>query len=277
MAVTTSPPSSRRVLLPPPPGRRWEAALAYWWLQYKRTWKGSVASRFLMPVMFLVSMGVVLGALVDDRTGGGVGGVPYVQFVAPGILAAQAMWLAMNESTYSVLGAIRWNMHYHAMLATPLRVGDVLVGHLAYVALSLTFGTVVFVGVGALFGAWPSPLVVLAVPLVVLTGMAFSVFCFAFTARVRENTELGFSLLFRFLETPLFLFSGTFFPLEQLPAVLRPVAWLTPLWHGVDGARSLALGAPDPQLLLLHVGYLVVVDAALLWWAWRAFHRRLVV
>jgi len=78
MAVTTSPPSSRRVLLPPPPGRRWEAALAYWWLQYKRTWKGSVASRFLMPVMFLVSMGVVLGALVDDRTGGGVGGSRWI-------------------------------------------------------------------------------------------------------------------------------------------------------------------------------------------------------
>jgi lipooligosaccharide transport system permease protein len=277
MAVTETPARSATVLRPPPPGRRWEAALAFWWLQYKRTWKGSVISRFLMPVMFLVSMGVVLGALVDDRTGGGIGGVPYVQFVAPGILAAQAMWLAMGESTYSVLGAIRWNMQYHAMLATPLRVGDVLVGHLAYVALSLTFGTVVFVGVGALFGAWASPLVVLAIPLVVLTGMAFSVFCFAFTAHVRDNTELGFSLLFRFLMTPLFLFSGTFFPLEQLPAVMRPVAWVTPLWHGVDGARSLALGSPDPQLLLLHVGYLVVLVAALFWWAWRSFHRRLVV
>lgn len=276
MATTTSSPGTRAVLAPPPPARRWEAALAFWWLQYKRTWKGSVISRFLMPVMFLVSMGVVLGALVDDRAGG-VGGVPYVQFVAPGILAAQAMWLAMGESTYSVLGAIRWNMQYHAMLATPLRVGDVLLGHLAYVALSITFGTVVFVGVGALFGAWASPAVILAIPLVVLTGMAFSLFCFAFSAQVRENTELGYSLLFRFLMTPLFLFSGTFFPLEQLPAVMRPVAWSTPLWHGVDGARSLALGAPDPQLLLIHVGYLVLVVTALFWWAWRAFHRRLVV
>jgi len=264
------------VLRPLPAGRRWQAAFRFWWAQYVRTWKGSVISRFLMPVMFLVSMGVVLGALVDERAGG-VGGVPYVQFVAPGILAAQAMWLAMGESTYTVLGAIRWNMQYHAMLATPLGVRDVLLGHLAYVGLSLTFGTAVFVAVGALFGAWASPLVVLAIPLVVLTGMTFSVFCFAFAAHVTENTELGFSLLFRFLMTPLFLFSGTFFPLEQMPAVLRPVAWLTPLWHGVDSARQLSLGQVEPGSLALHAAYLLVVIGLCGWWAWRAFHRRLVV
>jgi lipooligosaccharide transport system permease protein len=276
MTQTTVRTGGREILEPRPAQRRWEAAFGFWWRQYLRTWKGSVISRFLMPVMFLVSLGLVLGALVDDRAGG-VGGVPYVQFVAPGILAAQAMWLAMGESTYSVLGAIRWNMQYHAMLATPLRVGDVLLGHLAYVALSLTFGTVVFVGVGALFGAWASAMVVLSIPLVVLTGMTFSVFCFAFAAQVRENTELGFALLFRFLMTPLFLFSGTFFPLEQLPAFMRPVAWLTPLWHGVDGARSLALGEPDLAMLALHLGYLVLAVALCGWWAWRAFHRRLVV
>ncbi|WP_153393419.1 ABC transporter permease [Ornithinicoccus halotolerans] len=259
-----------------PPRQRWRPAFEFWWVQYLRTWKGSVISRFLMPVMFLVSMGLVLGDLVDERAGG-VEGLPYLQYVVPGILAAQAMWVAMGESTYSVYGAIRWNRQYHAMLAAPLTVRDVLLGHLAYVALSVTFGTVVFVGVGALFGSWSSPLVLLAVPFVVLTGMAFSVPCFAFAAQVKDNTDQGFALLFRFVMTPLFLFSGTFFPVSQLPGPLQAVAYATPLWHGVDASRMLATGRPDWAGLGLHGLYLLVVLTLALWWAWRAFHRRLVV
>jgi lipooligosaccharide transport system permease protein len=271
---TPSAGRADRTALAVPP--RWTAAFEFWWLQYLRTWKGSVISRFLMPLMFLVSMGLVLGDLVDERSGG-IDGVPYLQFVVPGFLAAQAMWLAMGESTYSVLGAIRWNMQYHAMLATPLGVADVLVGHLGYVALSVTFGTVVFVAVAALFGAWASWLVLLAIPVVVLTGMAFSVPCFAFAAHVRDNTDTGFALLFRFVMTPLFLFSGTFFPLEQLPALLRPIAWLTPLWHGVDASRDLATGQVDWVMIGVHTAYLLAVVGLAGWWAWRAFNRRLVV
>lgn len=264
------------VLAPETAGRRWLAAYAFWMVQYQRTWKGSVISRFLMPVMFLVAMGLMLGDLVDDRAGG-VGGVPYLQFVVPGILAAQAMWLAMGESTYTVLGAIKWNMQYHAMLATPLGVRDVLFGHLAYVAMSLTVSTTVFLAVSAVFGAWLSALVVLAVPIVVLTGMAFSVACFALAGQIRDGTETVFSLLFRMVMTPLFLFSGTFFPVEQMPALLRPLAYVTPLWHGVESARMLSLGEPDWGMLVLHTAYLLVVVALGTWWALRAFHRRLVV
>ncbi|MCE0485321.1 ABC transporter permease [Ornithinimicrobium sediminis] len=258
------------------PSARWAPAFEMWWLLYLRTWKGNLISRFLLPVLFLVSMGVVLGDLVDERTGG-VGGVPYLQFVVPGILAAQAMWSAMSESTYSVTGAIRWNMGYHAMLATPLGVGDVLLGHLLYVTVSVSMATVVFVLVGALFGAWVSWWVVAAVPVVVLTGMAFSVPCFALSAMLRDNVELGYTVLFRFVMTPLFLFSGTFFPVDQLPAVLQPVAWVTPLWHGVEVSRDLALGAPDWGAVALHTAYLVLLVMLSSVWALRAFRRRLVV
>lgn len=257
-------------------GPRWTAAFEMWWAQYLRVWKGNLVSRFALPVMFLVSIGVVLGGVVDDRAGG-VDGVPYLQFVVPGILAAQAMFVAMGESTYSVTGAIRWNMQYHAMLATPLTVTDVLLGHLAYVAVSVSMAAVVFVGVGAVFGGWASWWVLAAIPLVVLTGMAFSVPCFAFGAQVRNNTELGYSLLFRFVMTPLFLFSGTFFPVEQLPGLLRPVAWATPLWHGVAASRDLALGSPDWSMLALHTTYLLVFVGLSGVWALRAFRSRLVV
>ncbi len=255
---------------------RWVPAFEMWWLLYKRTWKGNVISRFLMPVLFLVSMGVVLGDLVDERAGG-VGGVPYLQFVVPGILAAQAMWTSMSESTYSVTGAIRWNMGYHAMLATPLGVGDVLLGHLLYVTVSVTMATGAFVLVGGLFGAWVSWWVVAAIPVVVLTGMAFSVPCFALSATLHDNVELGYTVLFRFVMTPLFLFSGTFFPIDQLPLPLQAVAWVTPLWHGVDVARDLALGGPDWTAVAGHTAYLVLLVAASSVWALRAFRRRLVV
>jgi lipooligosaccharide transport system permease protein len=230
--------------------------------------------RFLSPLLFLLSMGLGLGSLVD-RSAGGVGGVPYLQFVVPGILAAQAMWVAMSESTYQVLGAIRWDMKYHAMLATPIGVEDILVGHLAFVAVQVASATAIFLGVAALFGSFSSWWVLLALPITVLTGMAFAVPIFAFTAT--QETPDGFNILYRFIMTPLFLFSGTFFPVDQLPVFLRPVAWVTPLWHGVDANRSLALGSPHLAGVLGHTAYLLVVIAIGAWLARRAFTKRLLV
>jgi lipooligosaccharide transport system permease protein len=225
-------------------------------------------------VLFLLSMGLGLGSLVD-KSAGGVGGVPYLQFVVPGILAAQAMWVAMGESTYQVLGAIRWDMKYHAMLATPIGIGDILLGHLTYVAMQVTGATAIFIGVAALFGSFSSWWVLLALPITVLTGMAFAVPIFAFTAT--QDSDGGFNILYRFIVTPLFLFSGTFFPVDQLPAFLRPIAWLTPLWHGVDANRSLALGSPDAAGVLGHTAYLLSVIAIGALLARHTFTKRLVV
>lgn len=260
----------------PPAGRRWLPVLGFWWLQYRRTWVSSVVSRFLMPLLFLVSVGFMLGSLVD-RSAGGVDGVPYLRYVVPGILAAQAMWAAVTESTYSVLGAIRWTRQYHAMLATPIGVADVLAGHLAYVVLSLAMGTVAFVAVAALFGAWTSWGVLLAIPVAVLTGTAFAAPCFAVAAQFTDSADTSFSVIYRLVVTPLFLVSGTFFPLEQLPALLRPVAWVTPLWHGVEACRELTAPGTDWAAAAGHVGALALMTGAGLWWAWRAFTRRLVV
>ena len=252
----------------------WQSVFGSWLTAYKRTWRGSIFGRFLSPLLFLVSMGLGLGSLVD-QSAGGVDGVPYLNFVVPGILAAQAMWVAMGESTYAVMGAIRWNMKYHAMLATPIGINDILIGHLTYVALQVTGATAIFIGVAALFGSFSSWWILLALPITVLTGMAFAVPIFAFSAK--QETDSGFNILFRFIMTPLFLFSGVFFPIDQLTAFLRPIAWATPLWHGVEANRSLALGSPDAASILGHTAYLLVVIVVGGWLARRAFTKRLVV
>ena len=252
----------------------WRPVFGSWLTAYQSTWRGSIFGRFLSPLFFLLSMGLGLGSLVDTSAGG-VGGVPYLEFMVPGILAAQAMWVAMGESTYSVMGAIRWNMKYHAMLATPIGIDDVLLGHLLYVAMQVAGATAIFLGVAALFGSFASWWALLALPVTVLTGMAFAVPIFAFSAK--QETDSGFNVLFRFIMTPLFLFSGVFFPVDQLAAFLRPVAWVMPLWHGVEANRSLALGSPDAAGLLGHTAYLLVVIAVGGWLARRAFTKRLVV
>ena len=264
----TAPASTRPASAP------WRAVFGSWLTADKRTWRGSIVGRFLSPLLFLLSMGLGLGSLVD-KSAGGVGGVPYLYFVVPGILAAQAMWVAMGESTYQVLGAIRWDMKYHAMLATPIGVDDILLGHLTYVAMQVTGATAIFMGVAALFGSFSSWWVILALPITVLTGMAFAIPIFAFTAT--QETADGFNILYRFVVTPLFLFSGTFFPVDQLPAFLRPVAWVIPLFHGVDANRSLALGSPDAAGVLGHTAYLLVVIVIGAWLARRTFTKRLVV
>jgi lipooligosaccharide transport system permease protein len=252
----------------------WRPVFGSWLTAYKRTWRGSIFGRFLSPLMFLLSLGLGLGGLVN-RSAGGVAGVPYLQFVVPGILAAQAMWVATGESTYPVMGAIRWNAKYHAMLATPVGVDDLLLGHLTYVALQITGAAAIFMSVAALFGAFGSWWVLLALPITVLTGMAFVVPIFAFSAS--QESDGGFNILFRFVMTPLFLFSGIFFPVDQLPALLRPVAWVMPLWHGVQVDRSLALGSPDAVSILGHAAYLLVVIGVGGWLARRAFTKRLLV
>ena len=250
-------------------------AFAYWLAQYRRTWRGTTISTVLEPLGFLDAMGLGLGVLVDAGTGSSsLPGVGYLEFIAPGLLAASAMQMASFESTYPVMGAIRWNKQYHGMLATPLRVVDVLAGHLLFVAARLLVTTTVFLAVMFAFGAVDTPWAVLAVPVGVLTGMAYSPAIFAFAATIQENS--GFAMLFRFGIMPMFLFSGTFFPVSQLPDWMEPVAWVVPLWHGVDLARDIALGTVGAGSAVLHVAYLLAWVAGGFLLARRAFTKALV-
>jgi lipooligosaccharide transport system permease protein len=253
-------------------------------LVYRRAWRGSVFSSFLSPVLYLAAMGLGLGSLVDasaqagTSTGGAnaaaLAGVTYLAFLAPGLLAATAMQTAAGESTFPVMAGIVWVKSFHGMLATPIRTADVVIGKLTYIGLRLLLVTTVFFAVTVLFGAAAGPAAILAIPAALLTGLAFAAPIAAFSATQKDAN--GFNSLFRFGVIPLFLFSGTFFPVEQLPPLLQPIAYLTPLWHGVDLCRSLALGYAEPVMTAIHLVYLGTMTAVGVAAALVTFRRRLV-
>ena len=226
----------------------------YWLRSSKHGRRASLLHSALNPALYLAALGVGLGALVDRSEPGGLGGVAYLTFVAPGLLAATGMQIAAAEAGQPVRGAVMWTKAYHAMLATPLDVRNVLHGHLLWILSRVATSCAVYAGVMAAFGTFQSPWGLLAPPAAVLTGMAFATPIAAFA--VTQERDLGFAVLTRFVILPLFMFSGTFFPIEELPGAIEPIAYVTPLWHGVDLARDLSLGAAGVGSALLHACYL---------------------
>lgn len=226
-------------------------------LQYRRTFRASIFSSFLSPVLFLGAMGIGLGSYVDRSGSDALGGISYLAFLAPGLLAATAMQVASSEATFPIMNGLVWNKIYHAMHATPITPRDIAIGNLLWIVARLTLISTVFTLVIVLFGAAASWEIVLAIPAAVLTGMAFAGPIAAFAAT--QKTPNRFATIFRFGITPLFLLSGTFYPVENLPALLQPIAWLTPLYHGVALTRGLSLGTvgQEPLLMLVHIAVLL--------------------
>ncbi len=244
----------------------------YWTTAYKRTWKGSVVTSFVMPLLYVLAMGVLLGGFID--TGAGLEGAPsYLAFVAPGLVAANAMQVATGETTWPVMGNIKWHRTYYAMVATPLAVADVVAAHLIFVMFRIATTCGVFLLVMAPFGVFSSVWgVLLAWPVLVLVGLSFAGLFFAYSATI--ESESAFAIIYRLLVIPLFLFSGAFFPISNLPAPLEWVARLTPLWHGVDLTRMLLLGQLRPGPALVHLTYLLALSLVGWWLAvWRLDKR----
>ena len=247
--------------------------LEFFLTQYKRIWRGTAISSVVTPVVYLLALGVGLGVFVD-RTTDLPDGISYLEFVAPGLMAATAMQMATFESAWPVLGAIKWDRQYHAMLATPLRVRDVMLGHQAFFAFRLlTTATIYFIVITA-FGAVSSPLGVLTIPVTLLVGLSYTGPIAAWAAKT--ESDASFVAIFRFVILPMFLFSGTFFPISSLPAPLEVIAWFTPLWHGVTLCRDLTLGTASATDLL-HLAYLLAFVAAGMFAARWSYKRRLVV
>lgn len=247
----------------------------YWATVHRRVWRGTVVTSFVVPVFYLAAIGVGLGRYVDAAgSTAAIGGLSYLDYVGPGLLAITAMQTAVFESTYPVLARFIWQKTYNAMIATPLRVRDVLVGHLGYVVLRLVTTCAVLLVVLALFGVVHSVAAGLgAVAVAVLVGLAFAVPSFAFSAR--QENDSGFALLYRLGLIPMFLFSGAFFPVSQLPAAIAWIARLTPVWHGVELCRALITGGVTVPAVVGHVGYLLLWVVVGWWLAERAFRRRL--
>jgi lipooligosaccharide transport system permease protein len=246
--------------------------LEFFFAQYRRIWRATIISSVVTPVVFLLAFGWGLGQVANDSLGLPEG-VSYLEFVAPGLLAATAMQLASFEASWPVLSAIKWSRQYHAMLASPLRIGDVVIGHQAFIASRMLMTAIVYFVVITAFGAVESPLGVLAIPVAVLVGISYSAPIAAWGAHT-EN-EASFVAIFRFVILPMFLFSGTFFSVESLPTLFEGLAYLTPLWHGVDLSRQLTLGEVDTTSALLHVTYLVAFATAGLVAAHYTYRRRL--
>ena len=252
------------------------AAYEHALLLYRRTWRGSIFANFAQPVLFLLAMGVGLGSYVDKGAGAGaLGGVTYLQFLAPALLVSTVMQGSVFEATFPVLAGFHWVRRYHAMYATPLSPYAIAAAQLAWIATRATLVGAIFCAVAFAFGAAATPAMILVVPIGTLTGVAFAAPIAAYMATQRDTNS--FNQIWRFGITPLFLFSGTFFPIERLPDFLQPVAWILPLWHGVDLGRALAMGTlgEQPLLHLAHLGILVIAAAIGIAATFRSFRRKL--
>lgn len=240
---------------------------------YRRTWRGSVASTFLIPLLYLAAMGAGLGTLVDDTGTGDLGGLRYIEFLAPGLMAASAMQTGAGEGSFVVFAGIKWRRTYHAILSTPVTVPELVLGHLGWAAIRVLMTTGAFAAVAVVLGVLSPLQALVAVPPATLTGIAFTAAVTAYSSNLKDDQ--GLPALFRFGIVPMFLFSGTFFPVSQLPDWIEPVAAITPLWHGVELSRAWAFGYAPSWPPTLHVGVLVAVLLAGALLSFRTFETKL--
>jgi lipooligosaccharide transport system permease protein len=240
---------------------------------YRRIWRGSIFVSFLQPILFLAAMGLGIGSLVDRGNSSLLEGVSFLQFLAPGLLAATCMQTASFESAFPITGKMTWHRNYDAITATPMGIRDVILGELGWMAARLLMVASAFMIVLTGFHVPRSPLALLAIPAAVLTGLAFSAPIMAYAATRKSGGS--FNGLFRFVITPLFLFSGVFFPVSRLPVRLQFIPWLTPLFHGVELVRGLTLNRLQSPSWIVHVAYLVCMLMAGIVVSLRTFRRKL--
>lgn len=240
---------------------------------YKRTWRGSVASTFFIPLLYLAAMGAGLGTLVDDTGTGDLGGLRYIEFLAPGLMAASAMQTGAGEGSFVVFAGIKWRRTYHAILSTPVTVPELVLGHLGWATIRVLMTTGAFAVIAVVLGVLSPLQAIVAVPPATLTGMAFTAVVTAYSSNLED--QQGLPALFRFGIVPMFLFSGTFFPVSQLPDWIEPLAAVTPLWHGVELSRAWAFGTAPTWTPALHVAVLLGVLLTGTMLAFRTFETKL--
>jgi lipooligosaccharide transport system permease protein len=246
-------------------------ALSVWWrnaAMYRRTWKLNILPNFFEPILYLVSIGIGVGAYVSQ-----MGGTSYVAFLAPGLVAVAAMNGASFEVTYNAFVRLNFEKTYASMLTTPIQPDDVLAGEVLWAMTRAAIYGSIFYAVIAAAGLAPLPASLWALPLIPLTGLLFAALGIAFSLRI-PNIDL-FSFYFTLFLTPLFLFSDVFFPLaERLPPWGLRVAEALPLLHPVRLMRAAFRGEFRP-ILIWDLAYILALSAALLWIAARITRRRL--
>ena len=227
------------------------------------------------PVAYLFAMGVGLATLVDTSSEGVFGGVSYLAFIAPALLISAAVMTAANEFTFPVMDGFKWRRVYYGPHASPLTPEQIAAGHIMAVTLRFLLQSAIYFAVVALFGASPSGWGWVSVLVATLAGLSFGLPLMAYAASIKEDKG-QFAMVMRFIVTPLFLFSGTFFPLDSLPLVVRWIGWISPIWHGTELGRVFSYGYDEsPLLTILHIVFLVGLAVAGWLLTKRQFVRRL--
>jgi len=235
---------------------------------YRRTYKFNVLPNFFEPFLYLLAMGFGLGAYLAH-----INGIRYVDFIAPGLVATAAMYGTSFEVTFNCFVKMQFGKVYDAIMSTPLTSEDVALGELLWgTTRSLIYGTI-FLSIVASFGLVHSWLAVVSPVAVVLIGMMFSVIGLSFTAVIPLIDY--YSYYWTMFITPMFLFSGIFFPLDRLPGWVQTVAWFVPLHQGVNLMRALMLTG-DVRAALSAAAWIVVVTGITFFGPLNLLRRRLV-
>lgn len=228
------------------------------------------------PVLYLVSIGLGLGSYIDKNTGAmGVDGVSYLTFLAPALLATAAIQGAMDETIYPTLEGFKWNKTFFSMNATPLSGNQIAMGVFFNSLIRTIFTAVIYWLVMLAFGVLDSPRAWLAIFTAVMAGAAFGALMQAL-AGLLENENVFFTMVERFIVMPLFLFSGTFYPLTNMPIFLQWIGWISPLWHATELGRWLTYGSEiSTPMLFTHFIFLNSILIFGLITSRRIFTRRL--
>lgn len=202
---------------------------------FTKLYKSSIALNFVEPILYLAALGLGLGAFVKE-----INGVPYIKFIAPGIIASSSMFAAIYECTYGTYVRMTYQKTFDAILATPVNIQDLVAGELMWGATkSLLYGTIIIIVI-SLFGLVDSPLIIFVIPILFITGLIFAEISVIVAATVPGVD--AFNYFYTLLMTPMFLFSGIFFPLDNLPPLVSKVAFFTPLYHFVNICRAFSSG-----------------------------------
>ena len=242
---------------------------------FRKYWKTLLLPNFFEPLLYLAALGLGLGTFIQR---GGIEGQSYVQFIAPGLLASNAMFAASFESTFNTYVKLKIQRTYDAIVTTPVNAEDVVAGEYLWAGTRAALYGTGFLAVLTVLGlAFREPLVtswwaLLIPPVLLMIGIMFSVTGTLFTSLI-DRIDL-FSYYFTLVITPLFLFSGIFFPIEDFPAPVPQVAWFTPLYHAVNICRGLAVG-PTPAVLV-DVAWILIFTAALALLPIHLMRRRLI-
>lgn len=234
---------------------------------FKKTWLTNMTFYFVEPLLYLSAMGLGLGAFIGE-----INGTSYIQFIAPGIIASSAMWSAASESTYGSFVKMHFQKVYHAMVAAPLYIEEVVAGEILYAVFkAVIYGSIILLVITA-FGLVPSSWALLTPLVLVLAGFVFAQMGMIWTGLVPKIDS--FSFFFTLVITPMFLFSGVFFPIDSLPGFVQAAAWFLPLYHVVVLLRSLVFGEVG-LFLLVHAAVLIFVIIVLFPYPQRLMRKRL--